>query len=117
MEENVQDRNDKGVLSVEAIPLFSEKQCEALKARWITTMDAFAAAAATAEGRTGLCGLLDVDAAALEALLGKARELLGDERYAALTVPSPGGPLGALLEENFRDKPGLWDKGKEEEHP
>lgn len=92
---------DKNVieLPIRTMQGFTTQQCEALNARWITTVDAFVAAAATETGRRGLCEVLGMDSGALDALLGNARDLLGKERYARLSVPVPGGPLGALLEE------------------
>lgn len=107
---------DKNVfeLPIQVIPGFTDKQCEALNSRWITTVDAFAASASTETGRRGLCEVLGVDSGALDALLGKARDLLGNERYEKLSTPVPGGPMGALFKEEPRD--GEEPRHREEKH-
>lgn len=87
-------------LPVEVMAKLSLCQLQALKSRWITTIDAFVAAAATEEGRAGLCQALDVEMEALDDILLDARDSLGEERYRELLAPTPGGPTGALLAED-----------------
>ena len=86
-------------------------QQEALKSRWLTTIDAFVAAAATPEGQAGLCKVLEVEPDALGVLLQDARDSLGEDRYAALMHPRPGGPTGALFEDQNRPDADATDMG------
>lgn len=87
-------------LPIERIGGLSPSQSEALRSRWITTIDSFVAAAATEEGRAGLCSALEIEADQLDDVLQDARGALGEERYRELLAPKPGGPTGALLDDD-----------------
>jgi len=89
---------------VAEISRFTPCQLQALKSRWLTTIEALVAAAATDEGRTGLCEALGVEPEAIDELLLEAKGVLGEARYRGLSTPAPGGPTGALWDEN--SKPG-----------
>jgi len=93
-----QGRTD--ALPLERMAKLSPRQLQALKSRWITTIDSFVAAAATEEGRAGLCSVLDIEADTLDEVLQDARDALGEERYTELLAPRPGGPTGALLDDD-----------------
>ena len=97
------NRADK--LPIEGMAKLSPCQLQALKSRWMTTVGAFVAAAATEEGRAGLCQALDVELEALHEILQDARDSLGEERYGKLFDPKPGGPTGALWDEKEQRQP------------
>ena len=88
-----------GAFPIEGMAKLSPCQLQALKSRWMTTIDTFVAAAATEEGRAGLCKALDIELELLDDILQDARNSLGEERYRGLLAPTPGGPTGALLDE------------------
>jgi len=93
-----QSRTD--ALPLEGMARLSPCQLQALKSHWITTIDSFVAAAATEEGRAGLCSALEIEADTLNEVLQDARDALGEERYRELLAPKPGGPTGALLDDD-----------------
>ena len=86
-------------LPIEGMAMLSPRQLQALKSRWMTTIDAFVAAASPEEGRAGLCEALGVAMEVLDDILRDARDSLGEERYRKLLAPKPGGPTGALWDE------------------
>jgi len=101
-------------LPIEGMARLSPHQLQALKSRWITTINAFVAATATEESRAGLCQALDVELEALDDMLRDARDSLGEERYRDLQAPRPGGPTGALLDDDQQqriDGPVTGDEG------
>ena len=103
-----------------ALPLgglarLSPCQLQALKSYWITTVDSLVAAAATREGRAGLCSALDIESVALDAVLQDARNALGEKRYRELLTPRPGGPTGALLDDDQQQPTDGSAKGGDEE--
>jgi len=83
-------------IPIERLPGLSKKQQKLMQINWIASIDAFVAAASTKEGRSGLCSLLSIRNSALNHLLHDARQALGEERFRELSIPRPGGPLGAL---------------------
>jgi len=109
------DRLDCGdSLPIEEMAKLSFRQLQALKSRWITTINAFVAAAATKEGRAGLCRVLDVKLEVLDDILRDACDSLGEERYRQLLAPRSGGPTGALLDDDQQqriDGPVTGDEG------
>ena len=93
----------------------SPRQLEALESRWITTIDSFvAASASTKEGREGMCRVLDIKAEELDALLRDACAVLGEERYRELLKGEPGGPIGALWNNDNKHIDDEPEKGKQE---
>ena len=84
---------------IEEMAKLSSCQLEVLKSKWITTTEALVAAAATQQGRNGLCQALDMERPELERLLEYARDILGPNHYRKLMDAKPGGPIGALLDE------------------
>ncbi|MCC5829237.1 MAG: hypothetical protein JJU36_07295 [Phycisphaeraceae bacterium] len=89
-------------LALERLTRLSFCQLQALKSRWITTIDAFVAAAATVRGRAGLCSALDIEMDTLDEVLRDACDALGEQRYRDLLAARPGGPTGALLEDDHQ---------------
>jgi hypothetical protein len=84
---------------IEEMSSLAPEQVRVLRSRWLVTIEAFVAAAATSEGRVGLCQALGAGENDLDNLLHDARRLLGDDRYRALMQSKPGGPMGALWDE------------------
>ncbi|MCK5861566.1 MAG: hypothetical protein KAH38_03710 [Candidatus Hydrogenedentes bacterium] len=86
-------------IAIQNLKGLSDEQYQVLLSRWINTVDSFVGAVALDAGRSGLCEMLEIDAAAMESLLSEAHELLGEVRYNILSTATSGGPLGVLLEE------------------
>ncbi len=109
------DRNDgTDALPIEGMAKLSPRQLQALKSRWLTTVEALVGAAATEEGRAGLCSALGIEADQLNDVLHDARDALGQERYMELLAPKPGGPTGAILDDGQQqpaDGPATGDGG------
>lgn len=99
IEEKSDAREQRESLPVDMMKSLSARQCRALKALWIISVQSFVACAATEEGRHGLSKLLDLTTEALAAILKEAKDLLGENNYRTLITPKAGGRLGALFEE------------------
>jgi hypothetical protein len=86
-------------IPIEELTKLAPFQVQALKSRWMTTVDAFVAAAATKGGQVGLCKAMEVEPDSLGDLLQEAHDLLGEDRFRILLDPKPGGPTGVLWDE------------------
>ena len=105
MKKDADKRSQTSPRPIEGMAKLSPRQIQALKSRWLTTVEAFVGAAATEEGRAGLREVLGIDPDALENLLRDARCALGEERFRELMTPKPGGPTGALLDDDQQQLP------------
>ncbi len=74
--------------------------------QWITTVEGFLGLTATPEGRSGLNQLLGVSQEQMEELVGEAVVVVGPDAVERLTTPRPGGPTGAVLEDNQKEEGG-----------
>ncbi|RME93651.1 MAG: hypothetical protein D6766_07750 [Verrucomicrobia bacterium] len=79
----------------EAVGL-SPEMLRRLGSRWFTTVEQVLGAAATPEGRDGLCRILQLEPGELEALLNRLRDQLRPETAAALKKTAQGGAMGLL---------------------
>jgi len=86
------------------LPALTQEQIQALRQRWINTVEELVGAAAVPAATGPLAQLIQVSAEQLQDLLHQAQDLLGEERYGQLVRPVPKKPTGALLtEEQKRD--------------
>ena len=102
MTRNVEKPSGEDVHSIDQMASLTIRQRQVLKLRWITTVEAMVAAAATPEARAGLVQVLGGDSTSLDQLLGQARTMLGEDRYRELLAPCAGGATGALWEDPDR---------------
>ena len=77
--------------------MLSTGQVEILKKRWINTVEALVGTAASASGRKGLIALLEMTDEQMAAMLQRASQVLGPQRFQEIISGRPGGPIGALL--------------------
>ncbi len=98
MTHNVDKSGRHKVHPIDQLAILTIDQRQALKLRWLTTVEALIAASATPEARAGLVHLLGCDSEDFDELLSQAKTMLGDERYCELVTPCAGGPTGALSE-------------------
>ena len=97
---------------LEGMSKLSLRQIQALRSRWMTTIEALVGAAATEEGRVGLREALDIAHEALDDLLREAQEMVGEERFRELMKPNPGGPTGALWDAKDERAGGQDEEGQ-----
>ena len=70
---------------------------DALRSRWITSVEQLVAQGATPEGRSSLAALLEIEEVRLDALLAQARAILDPGAVADLEKPHPDDKgMGAL---------------------
>jgi len=94
------DRQDRTEAHpIEGMSKLSLRQIQALKSRWLTSIEAFVGAAATEEGRAGLREALEDASITLDDLLQEARNMLDEQRFRELMRPEPGGQTGALWDD------------------
>ena len=83
---------------------FSECQLAMLGKNWIESADQIVAMTASAEGRSGLCDLLQIPMEELEAILKQLVKSMDAEDVERLADRTPGGKLGCLFEEGGKNK-------------
>ena len=98
---------------IEGLTGLTHSQLETLKSRWVTTIEALVAILATKMGQSNISRALGIDKPEIEALLDHAREIVGEDRYAELMIARPGGPTGALIQNE--DMPDFPEAGDTEE--
>jgi hypothetical protein len=92
---------------LEDLGMLSASQVESLRKRWIKSVEALAGVAASDSGREGLAVLLEMTKEQIAALLQKASEVLGPQRYQEITAARPGGPTGALFTDEQKRQFGM----------
>lgn len=92
------DSKEQSGYALGALRSLTPLAVEQLQAHWICTVEQLVAAAATEQGRSGLGTLVQADATGVEAILKEARMLLGEAKFAALSVAGSGGKLGARFD-------------------
>jgi len=88
---------ETGTSPLAVLGILSLNQVETLGKRWIGTVEALVGAAASDTGRKGLMALLEMTEDQMVALLQRASEMLGPQRFQEIISGRPGGPTGALL--------------------
>ncbi len=75
----------------------SERLLVCLQGHWIETPEQLIAAVATAEGKGGMCRLLEIPEAELDELISKLTEGMAPEEIQKLESDQPGGERGLRL--------------------
>ena len=102
-----QSRQEGQPHPLEALGGLTADQIQRLRGRWIESVEALAALAGSAEARAGLIRLLEITEEQFPQLLQGIGELLGPERTARLSQPSPGGRTGVILTEQQKRELGM----------
>lgn len=101
------DNKDKAEINpITGITRLTRNQLEILKSHWIITIDEFVAVLATEQGRISISRALDLGQEEIELILNDARDIVGEDRYEELMDARPGGPTGALINDD-KSKPGF----------
>ena len=103
--------DNTGIPSALADALTTE-QIDRLKEHWIETPEQFLAAVATEEGKAGMCRLLALDGAQLDACSKELSKGLPPGALERLQSTRPGGELGAMLPEAPVDRDDVEQGGE-----
>lgn len=98
---------ETGASPLAGLGMLSVSQVEALGKRWINIVETLLGAAASDTGRQGLMALLEMSEEQMVALLKRASEMLGPQRYQEIITGDHYGPArdptGALLTDPQKD--------------
>jgi hypothetical protein len=98
-EDNKRGHADEAVVSLESAGVFSRGQIELLGEHWLRSCGEVISAAATDEGRAGLCRLLGVSAEELDRMVGELCAKLPSETVERFSTPAEQKAMGVIFEE------------------
>jgi hypothetical protein len=84
--------------------VLTAEQVDRLREHWIETIEQFLSAAATDEGRAGMCRLLDLTELEFANCARRLAEGLPSDIVEGLKSTRPGGELGANLPQQAADR-------------